>query len=181
MEVIREGIEYMLDFGLGDMNYNPTPFEFGDNVSLLDTPSVPVDGSAMNWGNIFSSVDALDSSTLFPITTSPSGVYDIESRSSSWWDYDQSKITASLQDVLGSVVQAGAKSAVQKAADSINTGSNNKNPTIAEFFRNFSSTKTGAQVQAGAMGTRALNIISNPILWLVLVGGTIAFFVLRKK
>ena len=171
----------MLDFGLGDTNYNPLPFEFGDNVSLLDTPSIPVDASAMNWGSVFSSADAVESSTLFPITTSPSGVYDIESRSSSWWDYDQSKISASLQDVLGSVVQAGAKSAVQKAADSINTGSNNKNPTIAEFFRNFSSTKTGAQVQAGAMGTRALNIISNPILWLVLVGGTIAFFVLRKK
>lgn len=101
-----------------------------------------------------------------PIDTAPMGEYDIAYRSnSSFWDFDQSKITAGISDVLGSGVQAGTKLLIQQASDSINSGTKSSNPWLAGFSQNFQSTKTGAQLNAGAYATRIQNFFANPIVW----------------
>lgn len=119
--------------------------------------------------------------SLFPM---PSMLTDgqtlIEDRANtSFWNFDQSKITAKLEDVLGSVTQAAAKSGIQWASDSINKQANNTNQTIAGLFRNFQSTQTGAEVQNAAMATRVQNFASNPFVWLSIVG--IALYLMLRK
>lgn len=117
-----------------------------------------------------------------PPGLSTGGVIDLANRSNNtWWGVDQSKITASLADVLGSVVQAGAKSAVQAAAGSINSAANGKsNNLLTSWAQNFRSTATGAQINAGAHAFSIQNFFANPMVWFALVGGVILFFVVRR-
>jgi hypothetical protein len=125
-----------------------------------------------------------DSPPLFPpATLVPDGGFNLAQRSSgdSFWGFDQSKITASLQDVLGSVIQAGGKAAVQLTGDAINKQANGQENSIwTSLARNFTSTKTGTQIQAASLATRAQNIIMNPMVWLAAVGLVILFVVIRK-
>lgn len=112
---------------------------------------------------------------------STGGVIDLANRSNNtWWGVDQSKITASLADVLGSVVQAGAKSAIQAAAGSINSAANGKPSGWQSFANNFRSTATGAQINAGSQAFAFQNFIANPIVWFGAVAAVILFFVVRR-
>jgi len=116
-----------------------------------------------------------------PPSVFPAGSTDASNRSNTtFWGFDQSKITASLSDVLGSVVQAGAKTAIQAAAGSINTAANGQPSGIQSFFNNFRSTATGAQINAGAQAFSIQNFFANPIVWFGAVAAVVLFFILRK-
>jgi len=112
-----------------------------------------------------------DSFSLFNAPSfEPDGGQLIDSRSnSSFWNFDQSKITNGLFDVLGSVGSAAAKTAIQGTADQINTGANQQGQ-LGAFFRNFQSTQTGAQLNAASYATRIQNWFANPVVWLMGVG-----------
>lgn len=111
----------------------------------------------------------------------PGGVTDVDQKSSGFWGFDQSKIPQSLQNVLGSVVEAGSKLAIQKSADLINRGANDpKAGPWGMFLNNFRSTATGAQINAGAQAFSIQNFFANPVVWFAAIAGVILFFVLRK-
>jgi hypothetical protein len=147
-------------------------------MGLFDSIDTTIQGSFGGYGGEWSIPSAQQ---LFPTPTLlTDGQSLIDTRANvSFWDFDQSKITASLQDVLGSVTQAAAKSGVQLASDAINRNANNSNSAIAGLFKNFQSTQTGAQIQTASLATRAQNFFANPMVWLgvVVVG---MFFLLRK-
>lgn len=151
-------------------------------MGLFDSVDTTIEGAYSDFSFAGGgSYDIPSSQSLFPTPTLlTDGQTLIDTRSNvSFWDFDQSKITSSIQDVLGSVTQAAAKSGVQLASDAINRNANNSNPTIAGLFKNFQSTQTGAQIQTASMATRAQNFFANPMVWLgvVLVG---AFFLFRR-
>ena len=151
-------------------------------MGLFDSVDTTIEGDYSDFSFAGGgSYDIPSSQSLFPTPTLlTDGQTLIDTRSNvSFWDFDQSKITSSLQDVLGSVTQAAAKSGVQLASDAINRNANNSNPTIAGLFKNFQSTQTGAQIQTASIATRAQNFFANPMVWLgvVLVG---AFFLFRR-
>lgn len=151
-------------------------------MGLFDSVDTNIEGAYSDFSFAGGgSYDIPSSQSLFPTPTLlTDGQTLIDTRANvSFWDFDQSKITSSLQDVLGSVTQAAAKSGVQLASDAINRNVNNSNPTIAGLFKNFQSTQTGTQIQTASMATRAQNFFANPMVWLgvVLVG---AFFLFRR-
>ena len=151
-------------------------------MGLFDSVDTTIEGAYSDFSFAGGgSYDIPSSQSLFPTPTLlTDGQTLIDTRSNvSFWDFDQSKITSSLQDVLGSVTQAAAKSGIQLASDAINRNANNSNPTIAGLFKNFQSTQTGAQIQTASIATRAQNFFANPMVWLgvVLVG---AFFLFRR-
>lgn len=151
-------------------------------MGLFDSVDTNIEGAYSDFSFAGGgSYDIPSSQSLFPTPTLlTDGQTLIDTRSNvSFWDFDQSKITSSLQDVLGSVTQAAAKSGVQLVSDAINRNANNSNPTIAGLFKNFQSTQTGAQIQTASMATRVQNFFANPMVWLgvVLVG---AFFLFRR-
>ncbi len=151
-------------------------------MGLFDSVDTTIEGAYSDFSFAGGgSYDIPSAQQLFPTPTLlTDGQTLIDTRANvSFWDFDQSKITSSLQDVLGSVTQAAAKSGVQLASDAINRNANNSNPTIAGLFKNFQSTQTGAQIQTASIATRAQNFFANPMVWLgvVLVG---AFFLFRR-
>lgn len=149
-------------------------------MGLFDSVDTTIEGAYSGYGNN-SDIVIPKATDLFPtptILTDGQSLID-QRANTSFWSFDQSKITASLGDVLGSVTQAATKTGVQLASDAINRNTNNSNPTIAAMFRNFQSTQTGAQIQAGAIATRAQNWLMNPMLWLGVV--VIAIFFLVRK
>lgn len=100
------------------------------------------------------------------IDTAPMGEYDIAYRSNtSFWDFDQSKITAGIYDVINSGIEAGGRLAIQSASDAINSGTKSSNPWLSGFSQNFQSTKTGAQINAASYATKVQNFFANPIVW----------------
>ena len=110
------------------------------------------------------------------------GVNLIDQRANtSFFTFDQSKVTSSIFDVMKSGAEAAIRVGVQAAADSINRES--KNPTLlGSFLNNFRSTKTGAQIQAGAMATRAQSWLMNPMVWLAsLVAVGLLFVAVLKR
>jgi hypothetical protein len=115
-------------------------------------------GSSFDPGELFRSA-----------SVEPDGIQLIDQRAnSSWWDFDQSKITSSIQDVIGSVTQAAVKTAIQKSGDSINTQANMNNSSwLTGFAQNFRSTQTGAQINAASYATQIQNFFANPIIWFV--------------
>lgn len=148
-------------------------------MGLFDSVDTTIEGSFSGYA--VPSFEIPSAGSLFPMPTLlTDGQTLIEDRSNtSFWNFDQSKITAKLEDVLGSVTQAAAKSGIQLASDAINRNANNANPTIAGLFRNFQSTQTGAQIQTASMATRAQNFLMNPWLWLGVV--VVGVFVLVRR
>jgi hypothetical protein len=146
-------------------------------MGLFDSVDISLEGSFSGYDS--GVIQIPDSNSLFPMPSFlTNGQTDIETRSQGgFWDFDQSKITSKLEDVLGSVAQAAAKSGVQLASDAINRNANNSNPTIAGLFKNFQSTQTGAQIQTASIATRAQNFFANPMVWLgvVIVGAFLLF------
>lgn len=97
----------------------------------------------------------------------------------SFFTFDQSKVAASIFDVMKSGAEAALRVGVQAASDSINRES--KNPTLmGSFLNNFRSTKTGTQIQAGAAATRAQAWLMNPIVWVVALLGIVGVVLLRR-
>lgn len=122
-----------------------------------------------------------ESFSLFP---SPSyatdGVQLIDSRSNtSFWNFDQSKITNGLSDVLGSVIQAGGRTLLQGSGDLINKGANQPGQ-VGSFFQNFRSTQSGAEINAGAYASRFQNFLANPLVWFAAVGLVIVLIFMRR-
>lgn len=142
-----------------------------------------VSGDFASYGDVSMSLPSIPSAQdLFP---TPSFLTDgqslVDSRSNtSFWNFDQAKVLSSLQDVLGSVAQAGVKSGIQFAGDAINRNANSPNANVSSFFRNFQSTQTGAQIQAASYATRVQNFFANPIVWFVIAGTGLLFFMSRR-
>ena len=114
-------------------------------------------------------------------STVPDGGRLIDQRANtSFFTFDQSKVSASVFDIMKSGVEAAARVGVQVAADSINRNANNKSIT-GSFLNNFRSTKTGAQVNAAAMATRAESFFMNPTVWLVSLVGLVGIVLLVKR
>jgi hypothetical protein len=120
-------------------------------------------------------------SSLFPFPSSqPDGVQLINSRSNtSFWDFDQSQIPQSLQNVFGSLTEAAAKTGLQVAQSSMNKGTQQPG-NIGGFFRNFQSTQTGAQINAGAYATQFQNFLYNPMVWFAAIAGIVLLFVMKR-
>lgn len=151
-------------------------------MGLFDSVDMDIEGAFSGYNMSSEGSYSIPSALqLFPTPTLlTDGQTLIDTRANvSFWDFDQSKISSSIQDVLGSVTQAAAKSGVQLASDAINRNANNSNSTIAGLFKNFQSTQTGAQIQTASIATRAQNFLANPLVWLgvVVVG---AFLLFRK-
>mgnify|MGYP003385533653 CR=1 FL=1 len=147
-----------------------------------DTPQADnfVDGTATPYDMVSIPYVNSDVSLFTPPSLAPDGVALIDNRSnSSFWNFDQSKISAGLSDVLGSVVKAGSATAIKYAGDSINRNSNQPG-SVGTFFQSFQATKTGAQINAASLGNSVMNFLANPLVWLGLVGG-IALFVFMRK
>ena len=112
-------------------------------------------------------------------TIIPDGTTLIDQRANtSWFTFDQSKLTNSLFDVLKSGAEAAVKSGVQYASDAINKGSQQQN-MFGSLFRNFRSTQTGAQISAASYATQAQNFLMNPVVW-VIGFGLVMIVLLRK-
>ena len=122
-----------------------------------------------------------DIPSIFPSASyAPDGTQLIDGRSnSSFWNYDQSKVTQSLQNVFGSLVEAGAKTGLQVAQSTINRGTQQQGNTGA-FFRNFQSTQTGAQINAAGYATQIQNFLFSPIVWFASIALVIGYVFLRR-
>lgn len=156
-------------------------FSFGDSGG--DQANNFVDGSAIVMPDSFGfSIPYVDSNvSLFsPPSLAPDGAMFMDSRANtSFWSFDQSKISAGLSDVIGSVVKAGVGVAVKAAGDSINRNTNQPG-AVGSFFQNFQATKTGAQINAASIGNRAMNFLANPLVWFAVVGVVGVYLVTRK-
>jgi hypothetical protein len=138
-------------------------------------------GLGFDWEIPSSSSLLSEPSSLFPSASyEPDGLQLLNGRSNtSFWNFDQSLIPSGLSDVLGSLGSAAVKSAVQGSADLINKQAKDQT-ALGGFFRNFQSTQTGAQLNAGAIGTRIQNFMANPLVWFGAVGLVAVFFLMRK-
>lgn len=109
------------------------------------------------------------------------GVNLIDQRANTGFSiFDQSKVSASIFDIMNSGVQAAGKVGVQLASDSINRQSN-QSGLLGMFARNFRSTQTGQQINAAAYGTIFLNFLSNPMVWFAAIAGIGLLLVLKFK
>lgn len=143
---------------------NSEPFMF--QIPYVNRPTTPY---------------SLDVPSIFP---SPSFVPDggqlIDQRTNtSFWNYDQSKVSQSLQNVFGSLVEAGAKTGIQVAQSTINRGTQQQGQ-IGGFFRNFQSTQTGAQINAAGYATQIQNFLFSPIVWFASIALVIGYVFLRR-
>jgi hypothetical protein len=168
--------------GYESTDFFATPEASGDYSSFYDTAipqsyldfgSVP-SGPSYSGGN-YASTDFFPKASL-----ATDGAALIDSRSNtSFWNVDQSKIPASLQNVFGSLTEAAVKSGVQVASSTINRGTQ-QNGVVGGFFKNFRSTSTGAQINAGAYSTQIQNFFYNPIVWFAAVGLVVLLFVMKR-
>ena len=113
-------------------------------------------------------------------TLLPDGAALIDQRANtSFFNFDQSKVSASIFDVMRSGAEAIAKVAIQQAGDSINREAKQK--TIwGQLANNFRSTKTGQEIQTASYATQAQNFLMNPMIWLVAVIGIVALLFMRR-
>lgn len=140
----------------------------GDLSVSGDFAAVETGLPSYNLSEAFGS--SFDPGELFrTASVAPDGIQLINERANtSFWNFDQSKITNSLQDVLGSLTNAAVKTAIQKAGDSINTEANKNSASwMTGFAQNFRSTSTGAQINAASYATQVQNFFANPIVWFV--------------
>lgn len=135
----------------------------------------------INTTNYFDSYEP-SANPIFPSPSFlPNGATDLDSRSnSSFWDFDQSAVKNTIGNVIGSDFgKAIAKTGVQLAADSINKNANQPG-LLGQFSRNFRSTATGQQINAGSIATQFQNFLANPMVWFAAVAGVVLIFVLRR-
>lgn len=97
--------------------------------------------------------------------------------------FDQSKLANSIFDVLstmGSTAISAAGAAAGKAlGDAINPNTENK--FLRNFFAEFSSTKTGQQIQKEAALGAAQNFFMNPMVWLFSALGMVALVLVARR
>lgn len=136
--------------GYGVLQQTPADKQFF-NLNLFGTPTILPDGSTL-----------------------------IDQRANtSFFNFDQSKVSASIFDVMKSGAEAITKVAIQQAGDSINRESKQKS-IWGSLANNFRSTKTGQQIQAASYATQAQNFMMNPMVWLVAIIGIVALVVMRR-
>lgn len=88
----------------------------------------------------------------------------VTSNSGDWWNFDQSKISNSIQDVL-SGVGAGLKTSVQAAVSAApKAGGDILKNFINSATQKFMTTATGQQVEAAAVQQKITNFVTNPIV-----------------
>ena len=155
----------LLDFFGSDNNATPSDYSMG----------APGSGVLASGGPSYFELNMFGTPN-----TQTDGVNLIDQRSNtSFFTFDQSKITSSIFDVMKSGAEAALRVGVQAASDSINR--NAKNPSIfGSFLNNFRSTKTGAQINAAAYATSAQAWLMNPIVWVVAIVGILGVILLRK-
>lgn len=102
----------------------------------------------------------------------------------SFFGFDQSKISASVFDVMNSlgttVMNTAGKAAGKALGDAISPPADSQNQFLRNFFTSFSGTKTGQQVQNQAIMGNIAGIFSSPIVWVVSIAGIVAILLLRK-
>lgn len=169
-----------MDFGALDFNIS------GDMSGAGVLAPTPDAGSSYSFGVLASdaaipnTIPFLNTPLFAPATMAPDGVQLINTRSNtSFWNFDQSQIPTSIQNVIGSVVSAATKSAVQNSADLINKQSAQPG-YLGQFAKNFQSTQTGAQLNAGAIATQFQNFIANPIVWFAAAAAIVLLVFARK-
>jgi hypothetical protein len=165
----------LLDFFGSDNNETPSNYVMASPVLDYTSAQAPGSGVLAAGGPSYFELDMFGTPS-----TQPDGVTLLDSRSNtSFFTFDQSKVSASIFDVMKSGAEAALRVGVQTASDSINR--NAKNPGIVgSFLNNFRSTKTGAQINAAAYATSAQAWLMNPVVWVVAIVGIAAVFLLRK-
>jgi len=159
---------------------------FGEDVSLRSglnlSSSQPEDAFGYPTFRIDQAFD-LPQYSLFPLASVvPDGAQLIDQRSNtSFWDFDQSNLKASIEDVLGSVFQAAKNTLIAGAGDLIRTGTQNENPWLRAFAKNFQSTLTGAQIQAQGQLNRVQQFLANPTVWIVAGVGLVVMLFLSLR
>lgn len=114
------------------------------------------------------------------------GQIDVTQRvNTSFVPFDQNKLSSSLFDVLSSGAQSLAtsfgKNVAQVASDAINPNSQTQQNFMRSFFQNFSSTKTGQQVQAQALSGTIAAYMASPMVWLGLAVVFVVLLVMARK
>lgn len=103
----------------------------------------------------------------------------------SFMPFDQDKLGSSLFDVLKSGAESVAtsfgKNVAKVASDSLNPNSQAQKNFLNSFFQNFSSTKTGKEIQAQAVAGTITGYMSNPITWLMLGVIFVALLMVARK
>lgn len=113
-------------------------------------------------------------------TLQPDGTALIDQRANtSFFTFDQSKVSASIFDIMKSGVEAATKVAIQQSGDSINRQSKQNN-IFGSFARNFRSTKTGQEIQAASLATQAQNFLMNPMIWMIASLGIVLLLMMRR-
>jgi hypothetical protein len=149
----------------------------GASAFSFDIPYVTDPGAGQAGYGVLNA----DVPSIFPTPSfSTDGAGLIDTRSNTSWNlFDQSKISASFANVIGSVTEAGAKTGLQIAQSSINKGTQQPGWT-GNLFRNFQSTKTGAQINAGAYGVQLQQLLYNPLVWFAVIGLIVLWLFMRK-
>ena len=157
----------LLDFFGSDNNATPSDYSMG----------APGSGVFASGGPSYFDLNMFGTPNL---QTDGQNLIDQRSNTS-FFTFDQSKIGASIFDVMKSGAEAAVRVGVQAASDSINRGAaQNKNNVFGSFLNNFRSTKTGAQINAAAYATSAQAWLMNPIVWVGAIVGLVLLLVLRK-
>lgn len=103
----------------------------------------------------------------------------------SFLGFDQSKISSSIFDVMSSLgttaVNAAGAAAGKAIGDAINP-SQNQTGVLQSFFKTFSSTPTGQQVQQAAIVGNVQSFMQSPTVWFfgVLGIGAMAWLAFRR-
>jgi len=155
----------LLDFFGSDNNATPSDYSMG----------APGSGVLASGGPSYFELNMFGQPNLL---TDGQNLIDQRSNTS-FFTFDQSKVSSSIFDVMKSGAEAALRVGVQAASDSINRNSKNQG-IVGSFLNNFRSTKTGAQINAAAYATSAQAWLMNPIIWIVAIVGVVLFFVVRK-
>jgi hypothetical protein len=143
-----------VDFSLESENWSFEP-------TMLDTPD--------SWSDVFSNAyEGVDMSDIA----------SADAASGSWWDFDQSKISSSIQDVLsgaGAGLKAGIQSAVQSAPQTAKGFFDN---WLQKSVASFQNTATGKQIEAAAIQEKIRQVVTNPLV--MLAGGAIVLFLVMS-
>lgn len=172
----NEGLEKIkmgfFDFFSGSPDFAP---ENGVNLAGNGVLAVPAD-------NPFA-FDMFGSGVMAPGGSTTAG--SMGSVNGSFTPFDQSKLSNSLFDVMSSGIQtistSVGKAASSAVAGAMNPNSQAQNNFLKSFFTNFSSTKTGQQVQQQAIAGTITSYMQSPITWLVLAVGIVALVFVAKK
>lgn len=165
--------------GLFDVGTIESPTDWSGYSNASDPYGVEA-AIASSQGAIDNTQSSFFADMFGGATLAPDGTALIDQRANtSFFTFDQSKVSASIFDVMKSGVEAATRVAVQRAGDSINSTAK-QNSIWGQLAANFRSTKTGQQINAASYATRAQNFLMNPIVWLGAVVLIALLFVFKR-